>query len=130
MAFAPAGPPPDSPALRHATSRRFPADLQRYCRRRSSRAGRYGFARLVAARLVIPGGLVVGLSLGVEARIQAVVRQLEAVFDEERRVGVVDEILVGDAIVLERVVDDAAEESDVATGTNLQEQVGLRRPCG
>ena len=83
-------------------------------------AGRYGFASLIAARLVIPSGLVVGLSLGVEARVEAVVRQLEAIFDEERRVGVIDEILVGNAIVLERVVDDPAEESDVATGTNLQ----------
>ncbi len=93
-------------------------------------AGRSGFASLVAARLVIPGGLVVGLGLGVEAGIQAVVGQLEAVFDEERCVGVVDEILVCDAIVLERVVDDAAEESDVAAGTNLQEKVGLGSGAG
>ena len=61
----------------------------------------------------------------VEAGIQPVLRQLEAVLDDERGVGEIDQVFVGDAVVLEGVVDQAAEERDVAAGANLQEEIGL-----
>ena len=59
-----------------------------------------GFTGFVAALLVVPGRLVVGLGRGIEAGEQAVFRQLESVLDDERGVGVVDQILVRNAVVL------------------------------
>src|SRR5579863_1127744 len=82
-------------------------------------------ARNVAALFVVPSRLVVGLGIVIETGEQPVFRQLESVFDDERRVGVVDQVLVRDAVVLQRVVDHAAEEGNVATGANLQEEIGL-----
>ena len=39
-------------------------------------------------------------------------------------VGVVDQVILGDAIVFDRVVNEAAQEGDVGAGPNLQKQIG------
>ena len=65
----------------------------------------------------------------VEAGEQAVLGQLESVLHDERGVRVVDEVVVRDAVILDRVVDQAAEEGDVGAGANLQEEIGVARPC-
>ena len=119
---------------------------QRWRRRRStvrpraSRAHRLTRSRLhllpthgrlpgqIAAGFVIPSGLVVAVRGRIEAGIQAIVGKLETLFDDERRVGVVDQVLLGDPVVLQGVADDTAQKGDVGARTNLQEEVGLR--CG
>ena len=118
MAFAPAGPAPDSPGLHYfarcrcvVRQQRWPAPLRLVDP--SLRRGASGirqrrllvpgnrFAGLVSAFLVVPGALVVGLGRLIEAGEQSIFRQLESVFDDERGVGVVDQIFVRDAVVLD-----------------------------
>src|SRR5437762_2020793 len=77
-----------------------------------------------ARSFVVPRGLIVALALGVEAGVQAVLRELESFLDDERGVREVNEIIVRDPIVLNRVVDQAAEKRDVGAGADLQEQIG------
>ena len=76
---------------------------------------------------VVPGRLVVRVRLAVEPRVQPIVRQLESFLHDEGSVRVVDEVIVRDAAVLDRVVDQPAEERDIAAGTNLEEEIGVRR---
>src|SRR5256714_7077752 len=95
---------------------------------RRTRAGRaFVFRADVAALFVVPGRLVVSHPPGVEAGEQAVFGQLESVFDDEGGVGVVDEVISGEAIILDGVVDEAAEEGYVRARAYLQEEVGGRR---
>src|SRR5260370_14669380 len=77
---------------------------------------------------IIPCGLVVALRLGVETGKHTirVGRQLEIVFDDERRVRVVNQVFLGDPVVLDSIANDAAEESDVRAGANLAEEIGDR----
>jgi hypothetical protein len=77
--------------------------------------------------LVVPGRLVVAVILAVEARVQTVLRQLESFLHDECGVRIVDEIVVGDVPVGERVVDQPAEEGDVTAGTNLEKEIGVCR---
>ena len=93
------------------------------------RRGRHHrLAGQVSAFFVIPGGLVVDLLLGIEAGVQAVFGKLESVFNNESRVGVVDQIFVRDAIVLDRVIDQPAKKSNVRSGANLH--INIRSRCG
>ncbi len=114
--------------------------LVRFCRADRSRRGaarnvacrsrwRHGsdLRRLVAALFIIPGRLVVRLGRRIEAGEQSVVGQLESVFDDECSVGVIDQVLMRDAVVLDGVVDQAAEKRKIGPGANLAENVGLRR---
>jgi len=57
----------------------------------------------------------------VETREQTIFRKFKAIFHHKRRVGVVDEIVFRDSIVLDCVADDSAEESNVRSGANLTE---------
>ncbi len=84
-----------------------------------------------AAARVVPCGAVVGLLLRVEAgkHTIGVAGQLEVAFDDERRVRVVDQILLRDAVVLDGVANDAAEEGDVRPGANLAVEIGDRGGC-
>src|SRR6267143_2474672 len=77
---------------------------------------------------IIPRGLVVTLRLGVKAGEHpiCVARQLEIAFDDERRVRVVDRVIFRDAVVLDGIVNDAAEEGDVRAGANLAEEISDR----
>src|SRR5262245_23939268 len=63
---------------------------------------------LPALELVLP-------LLGIPAREEAVevLGVLEVLVDDDRRVGVVDDVVAEPALALEDVVDDAAEERDV-----------------
>ncbi len=100
------------------------------------RVARSGFARHcatlscgnTAALLVIPGGPIVTLGGFVEPRVQSVLRQLEAFLYQKSCVGVIDQVILGDAVVLQRVVDQTAQEGDVGAGPNLQEEI--RGGCG
>src|SRR5205085_12655381 len=78
----------------------------------------------VAAFLIVPRRLVIGLRGRIESGIQAIVRQLETVLHDVGGVSVVEEIILGDAIVVDRVLDQATEESDVSAGANLAEEIG------
>src|SRR5204863_755337 len=93
----------------------------------SSRFRATGLARQVTAFLVVPGRFVVSLSRGVEAGVQAVLGKLEAFFDDEGGVGEVDQIVFGDAVVLDRVVDYPTEKGYVRPGADLNKQVGVCR---
>lgn len=66
--------------------------------------------------VVLPARRIVGPLLGVEAREEPVeiVGVLELVADEHRGVRVVDDVLAEVQLVAQDVVDDAAEEGDVA----------------
>src|SRR5437016_4634450 len=77
---------------------------------------------------IVPGGFVITLRLGVKAGEHpiGVGRQLEIVFDDERCVRVVDQVIFGDAVVLDGVANDAAEEGDVRAGANLAEEISDR----
>ncbi len=64
---------------------------------------------------IIPRGLVVTLRLGFKTRKHTirVGRQLEIVFDDERRVRIVNQVIFRDTIVLDGIANDAPEERDV-----------------
>src|SRR5579871_2667544 len=91
---------------------------------------RRGWSRRLAGEIatffIVPGRLVVGFLFWIETRIQAIIRQLESVFDDEGRVCVIDEVVVRNAILLDGVVDQAAEERDIGSGTDLQIKVRRR----
>src|ERR1700694_3690900 len=74
---------------------------------------------------IIPRGLVVGLRLGIEPGENAVriARQLKAGFDDECRVREVDQVIFGYAVVLDGIVNDAAEERDVRPRPNLTVEI-------
>ena len=74
---------------------------------------------------VVPAGAVVAALLFVVARIQAVLEG-ELVLHQERHVGVVQHVLVLDAVLGQQVVDQAAQEHDVGTGADRRVHVGHR----
>src|SRR5260370_32317170 len=76
-----------------------------------------------AASLVVPTGPVVGLALFVEARIQTVFGQLESFLDQKRGVGIVDQVLLGDALAFESVTNQPAQDRDIPAGPNLPHQI-------
>ena len=71
----------------------------------------------LAVELVLPGGGVVLALGGVVAREQAVL-ELEALVDQEGGVGERLDVLVMDFVVGQQVVNDPAQEGDVAAGAN------------
>src|SRR5271166_3274280 len=109
---------------------------KRCWRRRSARRCRWrdffgwrcgdGFTAEVAAFLIVPGLFVVNLLLWVKARVEAIFGQLESVFDNEGGVRVIDQVILGDAIVLDGVADYAAEKRDVGPRADLYVQIGIR----
>src|SRR5260370_13556018 len=86
--------------------------------------------RLVSAACpyIVPCGFVVALRFGVKTGEYAVGvgGHLEIAFDDERRVRVVGQVIFCDAVVLDGITNDAAEESDVRASANLAEEVGDR----
>src|SRR5271165_1918438 len=80
----------------------------------------------VATFLIIPGGLVVTFLFGVEAGIEPVVGKLESFFNNESSVGVVDEIILSDAIVGDGVIDQPTQKSNVRPGANLYVHIRVR----
>src|SRR5215813_12211488 len=83
----------------------------------------------VRPELVTPGRFVVSAFLRVEARKRAFVitGQFETFLDDERRVGLVDDVISLNAVVAEREVDYPAEEGDVRAGPNRRKMIGHRR---
>src|SRR5438270_5021022 len=90
-----------------------------------SRGDHSAFRSYIIAFLIIPGCLVVNMGVVVEAGIQTVLRQFESIFDDEGGVGVIRQIILGEAIVLDAVVDQTAEKGNVGAGTNLQKEIGV-----
>src|SRR6266849_9350395 len=68
------------------------------------------FSFEVSAPFVIPGGFVVHLLFRIEAGIEAIVGQFKSFFNNEGGVGVVDEVIFGDAVVFDGVSDHSAKE--------------------
>src|SRR3954470_21233226 len=86
---------------------------------------------LVAAYIeagVLPGLGLVGALVGVEPAEQPVevLRVAEVLADEERRVCVSEDVVAKPQVVAQHVVDEPAEQSDVAAGTNRDVDVGER----
>ncbi len=86
--------------------------------------------RPVGRPLVAPVALlrVVGAVRAVEAAEQArqIFRVLEALLDNDRCVGVVQDVLLEPALVAQHVVDEAAQESDIRAGADAHEDVAQR----
>src|ERR1700692_2983289 len=105
-------------------------------RRNSSDLARHWFGRMTSrpssARLsartscsfIIPSGRIVLTCRRIESRVQSVLRKFEALLNDEGGVGVVNEIFLGDPVVLDRVADQPTQERDVAAGASLAEEVG------
>ena len=83
--------------------------------------------RQIATLFIVPGSFVICLGAGIKPGKQTVFRQLEAFLHHEGGIGVVEEIILRDAIVLDRVADQSSQKSDVCAGTNLQEEIGSGR---
>src|SRR5262245_21578694 len=80
-------------------------------------------------KLVSPRRFVVSAFLLIEAREHAFViaGQFETFLDDERRVGVVDDVISLNAVVGKYEVDYPAEEGDVRARANRREMIGHRR---
>ena len=74
----------------------------------------------------VPGGLVVLVALLVVAAEQPVV-ELEAFAHQVRRVGVMQNVFVGVAVILDQVADQPAKEDDIGPGTDPGVVVRHRR---
>ena len=94
-------------------SARGPCDLERQA----------GAAAHVAAFLIIPRSSVVGLRGRIKSRVEPVLRQLETVLHDESSVGVIEQVILGDAIVFDGVADHSAQKCDIRAGANLKEQI-------
>src|SRR5262249_35077011 len=86
---------------------------------------RGGGAGDVPPLFVVPGRGVLFRPRRIEAGEQAVFRQLEALLHDQGSIGVVGDVFLVVARVLDGVVDQAAEESDISAGANLAEDIGL-----
>src|SRR5215831_4752355 len=85
---------------------------------------RAGLTTHISAFGVVPRGLVVGLAGGIEARIETIFRQLEAVLDEKWGVGVIHQVVFGDTVVLNGVADEPAQKGNIRTSPDWQVEVG------
>ena len=80
--------------------------------------------RSSASSLIIPARTVIRVRLIVETGIKAVFGKLESFLEQERGVGEICQILFGDALIFDRVIDNAAEECDIGACADLQEHIG------
>ena len=94
------------------------------CCRCLRRAG--WFSAQVTALFVIPSGFVIDLRGGIKTRVKPVLRKLEAILHHESGIRVIDQVLLGDAVVFDRVVNDSAQKRDVRSGANLAEKIRHR----
>ncbi len=96
------------------------------CRTVTGRDGRSGCASHVSALFVVPRRNVVLGTRRVKTGKETVFRQFEALLHDQGRVRVVGDVLLRVAIVLQRIMDQPAKESDIRARANLAEMVGLR----
>src|SRR5258705_6153300 len=87
--------------------------------RSSSRLRAADASTNVTAFFVIPGRFVIDLRRSIKSGIQAIFRQLESFFDDESGVCVVDNVVSGDAIVLDCVLNQPTKKRDVCARTDL-----------
>src|SRR5579863_10219754 len=66
-----------------------------------------------AAFLIIPRSFVVGVRSGIKSRIQPILGQLESFLNNEGRIRVVDQVIFGVAVILDRVANQSAQKRDV-----------------
>src|SRR5262249_23995866 len=83
-----------------------------------------GCAGYISAFFIVPRGNIVFRALRIEAGIESVFRKLESLLNNEGRVGVVENVVLGNPTVLDCVIDQPAKKSDVCPCTNLKEHVG------
>src|ERR1700676_2079820 len=88
------------------------------------------FSFEVSALFVVPGGFVVHLLFRIEAGVEAIVGEFKSFFNNEGGVGVVDEVILGDAVVFDGIANYAAEECDIGAGSDLHVHVGIRGGAG
>src|SRR5262249_31571858 len=79
----------------------------------------------VSTLFVISGGDVIFHRRGIKAGEEPVFRQLEPLLHDKRRIGVISDVILGVAIVLNRVIDQAAQEGNISAGADLAEDVRL-----
>src|SRR5690348_12234773 len=82
-----------------------------------------GSAGYISAFLVIPGRDIVLRSLRIETGVQPVFGKLESLLNNEGSVGVIKDVILRDPIILERIVDHAAQKRNVSPRAYLQEHV-------
>ena len=76
---------------------------------------------------IIPGRLVVGFCLFIEARENSLVfRQFETGLYDKRRVRVVHQVIVRQPVIFNRITDRAAQKRNVRARANLAEKIGHR----
>src|SRR5580700_6594247 len=80
----------------------------------------------VSALFVVPGGFVVHLLFRIKAGVEAIVGEFKSFLNDEGGVGVVDEVVLGDAVVFDGVANYAAQKGDIGAGTDLHIQVRVR----
>src|ERR1700686_270194 len=85
------------------------------------------FSFEVSTLFVVPGRFVVHLLFRIEAGVEAIVGEFKSFFNNEGGIGVVDEVIFGDAVVFDGVANYAAEKCDVGAGADLYVHV---RVCG
>ena len=101
--------------------------LSRSSSRQSGRSRR--LAGHVPAFFIVPRRFVVDLSGGIEAGVESIVGKLKTFLNNERRVGVIEQVIVGKATVLNGVVNQPAQEGDIGAGANLEKEIsGGGRP--
>src|SRR6202043_289751 len=81
----------------------------------------------VAAFLLVPRSSVVGLRGRIKSRVETVLRQFETVVHDQSSAGVIEQVILSYAVILDDVVDHSAEECNVGAGSNLKEEIRGRR---
>src|SRR5579864_5027714 len=86
------------------------------------RSSGFDFIRLavtqIATFLIIPRGLVILHGGSIVSGVEAVFRKLETLLHDESGIGVVHQVIVGDAVFLNGIADEATEERDVGACTD------------
>ncbi len=95
-------------------------------------AGALAGGRRIERVLIHPGIEIVLRLLRVPAAEQAIelFGVLKLIADDQRGVGIRDDVIVEIAVVREDVMDEAAEEGDISAGTNEARRYRRRRWCG
>src|SRR4029077_15081750 len=81
----------------------------------------------VAAFLIVPRSSVVGLRGRIKSRVETVLRQFETLVHDESSAGVIEQVILSYAVILDGVVDHSAEECNVGADSNLKEEIRGRR---
>ncbi|MNM63929.1 hypothetical protein D3C81_753050 [compost metagenome] len=92
--------------------------------------GRVDLGKTVFTDFIAPAGLIGVIALGCVVAAEQAVLEAVALFDDERHVGVIAHVLVLNLVSADQVIDQAAHEGDIRTGTNWRVIIGHRCSSG